>query len=114
MFDRSITLGVSADADDLLLEAVKACIQYDRASASLLQRRLSIGYARAARLMDQLQSAGVLAGFDGTSKPREVLIKTVEEFKEMNKDLLTIEQQKEEPQVPEKVYKSPLIFCQMK
>lgn len=104
MFDRSITRGISGDADNLLLEAVKACIQYDRASASLLQRRLSIGYARAARLMDQLQSAGVLAGSDGTSKPREVLIKTVEEFKEMNKDLLTIEQQKEEPPVQEKVY----------
>lgn len=104
MFDRSIVPGVSSDTDDLLLEAVKACVQYDRASASLLQRRLSIGYARAARLMDQLQSAGVLAGSDGTSKPREVLIKTVEEFKEMNKDLLTIEQRKEEPPVPEKVY----------
>ncbi len=96
--------GVSGDTDDLLLEAVKTCIQYDRASASLLQRRLSIGYARAARLMDQLQSAGVLAGSDGTSKPREVLIKTVEAFKEMNKNLLTIEQQKEEPPVPEKIY----------
>lgn len=96
--------GVSGDTDDLLLEAVKACIQYDRASASLLQRRLSIGYARAARLMDQLQSAGVLAGSDGSSKPREVLIKTVEEFKEMNKDLLAIDEQKEDPPVPEKVY----------
>ncbi len=104
MFDRLINPGVSDDTDDLLLEAVKACIKYDRASASLLQRRLSIGYARAARLIDQLQSAGVLTGSDGTSKPREVLIKTVEEFKEMNKDLLTIEQQKEVPPVPEKVY----------
>jgi len=104
MFDKSMVPGVSGDTDDLLLEAVKTCIQYDRASASLLQRRLSIGYARAARLMDQLQSAGVLAGSDGTSKPREVLIKTVEAFKEMNKNLLTIEQQKEEPPVPEKIY----------
>lgn len=104
MFDRQIVAGVSKDADDLLLEAVNVCIQYDRASASLLQRRLSIGYARAARLMDQLENTGVLSASHGSSKPREVLIKTVEEFKEKNKDLLAIEQQKEEPTVPEKVY----------
>jgi len=40
--------------DDLFKEAVKVVCQYDRASASLLQRRLSIGYARAARIVDQL------------------------------------------------------------
>lgn len=83
------TPGVSGDTDDLLQEAVKACIQYDRASASLLQRRLSIGYARAARLIDQLQDHGVLSASDGTSKPRAVLIKKFEEFEERNKDTIT-------------------------
>ncbi|WKZ25891.1 MAG: DNA translocase FtsK [bacterium] len=67
--------------DDLLEDAVNVCIQYDRASASLLQRRLSIGYARAARIIDQLESAGVLGMSDGSSKPREVLIKSYKEFK---------------------------------
>jgi S-DNA-T family DNA segregation ATPase FtsK/SpoIIIE len=61
-------------------EAVKIVCQYERASASLLQRRLSIGYARAARVIDQLEAAGVIAPSDGSSKPREVLIKNPEEF----------------------------------
>ncbi len=61
--------------DDLLEEAEKVVVQYDRASASLLQRRLMIGYARAARLMDMLESKGVVAPSDGSSKPREVLKK---------------------------------------
>ena len=72
--------GVMGDTDDLFSEAVKVVCQYDRASASLLQRRLSIGYARAARVVDQLQDAGVIAPSDGSSKPREVLIKNAEDF----------------------------------
>lgn len=72
--------GVTGETDNLFAEAVKAVCQYDRASASLLQRRLSIGYARAARVIDQLESAGVIAPSDGSSKPREVLIKNADEF----------------------------------
>lgn len=56
---------------DLLEEAKKIVREYDRASASLLQRRLSIGYARAARLMDELEKAGIVGHAEG-SKPREV------------------------------------------
>lgn len=63
------------DDDNLLEEAEKVVQQYDRASASLLQRRLSIGYARAARLIDQLETKGIIAPSDGSSKPREVLLK---------------------------------------
>lgn len=59
--------------DDLYDEAVKIVRQYDKASSSLIQRRLSIGYARAARLMDMLESKGVVSPSDGSSKPREVL-----------------------------------------
>ncbi|MBP9759107.1 hypothetical protein KBD45_05410 [Candidatus Dojkabacteria bacterium] len=99
--------GISCDPDNLLEEAVKACIQYDRASASLLQRRLSIGYARAARIIDQLQDTGVLAPSDGSSKPREVLIKSFKEFKEKNKEMLIIEK-KEEFIDPPKKY-SPIV-----
>lgn len=72
--------GVSGETDNLFAEAIKIVCQYERASASLLQRRLSIGYARAARVIDQLQDAGVIAPSDGSSKPREVLIKNAEEF----------------------------------
>lgn len=71
--------GVEGDVDDNFKKAVELVCQYDKASSSLLQRRLSVGYARAARIMDQLESAGVVSGADG-SKPREVLIKDAEEF----------------------------------
>ena len=61
--------------DESFDEAKKVVMEYDRASASLLQRRLSIGYVRAARLIDQLEAKGVIAPSDGSSKPREVLLK---------------------------------------
>src|SRR5207244_3929672 len=54
-------------------EAAEACIQHQGGSTSLLQRKLRIGYGRAARVIDQLHAAGILGPPDG-SKPREVLI----------------------------------------
>jgi S-DNA-T family DNA segregation ATPase FtsK/SpoIIIE len=61
-----------ADADRLLSDAVDVIREYDRASASLLQRRLKIGYARAARIIDQLEARGYVGPFDG-SNARQVL-----------------------------------------
>lgn len=58
--------------DELFNQALEIIAQSDKASASLLQRRLSIGYARAARLLDQLQEAGYVGPSEG-SKPREIL-----------------------------------------
>jgi S-DNA-T family DNA segregation ATPase FtsK/SpoIIIE len=60
------------DADRLLPDAVSVIQEYDRASASLLQRRLKIGYARAARIIDQLEARGYIGAFDG-SNARQVL-----------------------------------------
>lgn len=60
------------EQDPLFNEAVKIIIQFDKASASLLQRRLSIGYARAARILDQLEKAGYVGPAEG-SKPRDVI-----------------------------------------
>jgi DNA segregation ATPase FtsK/SpoIIIE-like protein len=60
------------EADRLLLDAVGVIQEYDRASASLLQRRLKIGYARAARIVDQLEERGYIGPFDG-SNARQVL-----------------------------------------
>jgi len=71
---------VSGEMDDLFKQAVQIICQYDRASASLLQRRLSIGYARAARIVDQLEASGAIAPSDGSSKPRDVLIQNADEF----------------------------------
>jgi len=73
-----IVPGVDGDADELFGDAVREVVQYDRASASLLQRRLSIGYARAARIVDQLEAAGVVGPSEG-SKPREVLVQNAEQ-----------------------------------
>ena len=70
--------GVEADLDELFKEAVEVVVQYNRASASLLQRRLSIGYSRAARIIDQLEMAGAVGPADG-SKPREVLVSSAQE-----------------------------------
>lgn len=65
--------------DDLFEEAVRVVCQYDRASASLLQRRLSIGYARAARILDQLETEGIVGLGEG-AKPRDVLVRNAEEY----------------------------------
>jgi len=67
------------NVDELFDEAIRLVCQYDRASASLMQRRLSIGYARAARILDQLQASGVVGPSEG-AKAREVLIQNAEAF----------------------------------
>lgn len=72
--------GVDGHIDELFAEAVRVACQFEKASSSLLQRRLSIGYARAARLMDQLEAAGVVGPPTEGSKPRDVLIQNAEEF----------------------------------
>jgi len=64
---------IAGDWDELFRAAAEVCIQNGNGSTSLLQRRLSIGYGRAARIVDQLHDAGVLGPSDG-SKGREVLV----------------------------------------
>lgn len=65
------------NVDPLLHQAAEVVIQHDQGSTALLQRRLLIGYGRAARLIDQLHAAGVL-GPPNASSPREVLITLAE------------------------------------
>jgi S-DNA-T family DNA segregation ATPase FtsK/SpoIIIE len=65
--------GAPGERDPLFREAAETCIQHQLGSTSLLQRKLRIGYGRAARIIDQLHEAGVLGPPDG-SRPREVLI----------------------------------------
>jgi len=65
--------------DELFAETVRLVVQYSKASASLLQRRLSIGYARAARIIDQLERAGVVGPGAG-AKARDILISNSETF----------------------------------
>ena len=65
--------GLPEDRDPLFRQAAEICVQHAQGSTSLLQRRLRVGYGRAARIIDQLHTAGVLGPPDG-SKPREVLV----------------------------------------
>jgi DNA segregation ATPase FtsK/SpoIIIE, S-DNA-T family len=62
----------AAERDPLFRDAAEVCIQHQQGSTSLLQRRLKVGYGRAARIIDQLHLAGVLGPPDA-SKPRDVL-----------------------------------------
>jgi DNA segregation ATPase FtsK/SpoIIIE, S-DNA-T family len=75
--------GVSdEDLDPLFERAIEVMLQNQKASASLFQRYLQVGYARAARVLDQLHQAGIVGPGDG-AKPRPILIKTMEEWKAM-------------------------------
>ncbi len=72
----------AADADDPVLdEAIKVVVELGQASTSLLQRKLKLGYARAARIIDQMEERGIIGGYEG-AKPRQVLI-TPEQLMEM-------------------------------
>jgi S-DNA-T family DNA segregation ATPase FtsK/SpoIIIE len=67
--------GADGDRDDLFEEAARLIVRHQQGSVSLLQRRLKVGYSRAARLVDELESAGIVGPFDG-SKAREVLVES--------------------------------------
>ena len=69
----ALNAGGSSDWDDLFRAAAEVCVHHDQGSTSLLQRRLKIGYGRAARIVDQLHDAEILGPSEG-SKAREVLV----------------------------------------
>ncbi|MBI2442589.1 MAG: DNA translocase FtsK [Candidatus Levybacteria bacterium] len=74
------TSSVGADGKDAQLEEViRLVCQFNTASASFLQRKMSIGYSRAARILDQLEEMGIVGPAEG-SKPREVLVRNAEEY----------------------------------
>ncbi|MEG0854650.1 MAG: DNA translocase FtsK, partial [Angelakisella sp.] len=65
--------GGDNDSDELINNAIEAVVEAGQASTSLLQRRLKVGYARAARLVDEMEQRGIVGPFEG-SKPRQVMI----------------------------------------
>ncbi|MDI6780089.1 MAG: DNA translocase FtsK [Bacteroidota bacterium] len=72
--------GASADErDELFEEAAYLVVRHQQGSVSLVQRRLKVGYSRAARIIDELEAAGIVGPFDG-SKAREVLVENEEEL----------------------------------
>jgi S-DNA-T family DNA segregation ATPase FtsK/SpoIIIE len=60
--------------DPMFEEAAKVVVQNQIGSTSLIQRKLSLGYNRSGRIMDQLQAAGIVGPADGSNKPRQILI----------------------------------------
>ena len=81
VFEKRKGTGLSGDGsrDELFEEAAKLVVRHQQGSVSLLQRRLKVGYSRAARLVDELEAAGIVGPFDG-SKAREVLVETEAEL----------------------------------
>ena len=67
------------EKDEVYDEAVRLVIQTKQASVSMLQRRLGVGYTRAARLIDMMEDSGVVGSYQG-SKPREILIEKIEDL----------------------------------
>ena len=61
------------DTDPFLMEAIETVVETGQASTSFIQRRFKVGYARAGRIMDQMEQRGIISGYQG-SKPREVLM----------------------------------------
>jgi len=70
-----------SDYDDMVPQAVDVIFETEQASVSMLQRRLKLGYSRAARIMDQLEELGVVGPFEG-SKPRNIQI-TKDQWRQM-------------------------------
>ncbi len=73
--------GFGSDYDELLPQAVDVIFETKQASVSMLQRRLKLGYARAARIVDQMEELGIVGPFEG-SKPRQLLV-TKQQWQEM-------------------------------
>ncbi len=70
--------GTSDADDDMFRDAVRVVIENKKASTSLLQRRLRIGYGRAARLIEEMEEQGIIGAADG-SRPREVLVSSLDQ-----------------------------------
>jgi DNA segregation ATPase FtsK/SpoIIIE, S-DNA-T family len=88
VFEKKKGGGTSAgvSTDELFEEAAKIIVRHQQGSVSLLQRRLKVGYSRAARLIDELEAAGIVGPFDG-SKAREVLVETDAELEAILRNL---------------------------
>ena len=82
------------DSDELLPKAIEVVVEAGQASTTLLQRKLKVGYARAARMVDELEGRGIIGEFEG-SKPRKVLI-TKQQWLEMNAMSSNTAQEKDE------------------
>ena len=83
---RKIQTEINDTRDDLFEEAARVIVRHQQGSVSLLQRRLKVGYSRAARIVDELEAVGIVGTFDG-SKAREVLVESEAELEQILRSL---------------------------
>lgn len=74
--------GTTGERDEFFEEAARLVVRHQQGSVSLVQRRLKVGYSRAARIIDELEAAGIVGPFDG-SKAREVLVEDITQLKQI-------------------------------
>ena len=79
--DKELAEDPDDDTDEFLMDAIDIVVETGQASTSFIQRRFKVGYARAGRIMDQMEARGIISGYEG-SKPRQVLI-TKEQLEEL-------------------------------
>ena len=106
--------GIMGDEDELMAEAKEIIIAAGKASTSLLQRRLRIGYSRAASILDMLEETGIIGPSNG-SKPREILISREQYENSLSNQTASMPvHDRQESQAPDNYLypeeESPLIF----
>ncbi|MEA3488933.1 MAG: DNA translocase FtsK [Candidatus Omnitrophota bacterium] len=79
------TMGVEQEKDELYKEAVKIVILTKQASVSMIQRKLRVGYTRAARMVDIMEEEGIVGPYNG-SKPREILVEDIKTIEQMDQN----------------------------
>ena len=91
--DKELEQKEDDDTDPFLMEAIEVAVETRQASTSFIQRRFKVGYARAGRIIDQMEERGIISGYQG-SKPREVLM-TKERWQELKMQPISEETQEE-------------------
>jgi S-DNA-T family DNA segregation ATPase FtsK/SpoIIIE len=89
--DRELDEQDDDETDPFLMEAIDTVVDLGQASASFIQRRFKVGYARAGRIIDQMEARGIISGYEG-SKPRQVLV-SKEQWQELKMAKSTSEDQ---------------------
>jgi len=97
------------DCDELLTDAIELAVSMGQASASMIQRKFKVGYARAGRIIDQMEERGIVSGYDG-SKPRQTLI-SKEEWEEMKEqgEEVSYEEEYEQEYIEEAEYEEEYV-----
>ena len=83
---KAAAAGFLTDLDPMFEEAARVIVRHQQGSVSLLQRRLKLGYSRAARIVDQLEEAGIVGPNDG-SKARTVIVENEEQLETILRSL---------------------------